>query len=91
MSNLEMLVLKAKRLSENTPDGIIVDGDIILCDIMQNADFEITGIAADIFNIWLASSDRESVERLFYNLTDVSFEEFVDMCIQKTTKEEGKV
>lgn len=86
MHEKEVLVNEAKTLAEVAPDGFVTDGDTLLCDIMENSDFEITGIAADIFNIWLQSSDRHSVEKLFYDFTDVEFEDFVKLCIEKTTK-----
>lgn len=86
MKAKETLVEEAKTLAETAPDGFVTDGDTLLCDIMENADFEVTGLAADIFNIWLKSSDRLSVEKLFYTLTDTEFEDFVNLCIEKTTR-----
>ena len=86
IDELEKLVIEAKALAKNAPDGFVVDGDTILCDIMEEADFEITGLAADIFDIWLKSSDRKSVEKLFYDLTDVDFEDFVNRCLDETTR-----
>ena len=87
--DVEGRVVEAKRLVESTPFGFITDCDTILCDIMEEADFEISGIGIDIFNIWLNSKDRKSVEKIFYDLTDVPFEDFVNLCIQKTTKREN--
>lgn len=87
-NTIEKLVIEAKALAENAPDGFVTDGDTLLCDIMEKADFQITGLAADIFDIWLKSSDRKSVEKLFYDLTDVEFEDFVKLCVEETARKD---
>ena len=86
---LEERIKKANKLIDNMPDGGIVDADTLLCDVIQNADFEVTGLAQDIFNIWLNSSDRASVEALFYDLTDMQLDEFVDLCLKNMTRRES--
>ena len=45
---MEQLLKYVEELNENTPDGQIVDADTILKDIMDEQDFEVTGIAQDI-------------------------------------------
>ena len=87
---LEERIKEVNKLIYNMPDGDIVDADTLLCDVMQNADFEVTGLAQDIFNIWLNSSDRASVEALFYDLTDMQLDEFVDICLKNMTRETVK-
>lgn len=49
---MEQLLKYVEELNENTPDGQIVDADTILKDIMDEQDFEISGMAQDIFNIY---------------------------------------
>lgn len=73
-------------LLNDTPNGIVIDADTILADLLGNADFEVTGIAAELLDIWAKSDDQASVEQLFCLLTDCAFEDFLDMCIAKTTK-----
>ena len=48
---MEQLLKYVEELNTNTPDGQIVDADTILKDIMDEQDFEISGMAQDIFNI----------------------------------------
>ena len=88
MQTFESLVRIAREFTNNTPDGPVVDGDTILCDIMQNVAFDETGLADEIFDIWLNSSDRQSVESLFQIFADMSFEDYVLSCIAKTTRKE---
>lgn len=78
----------AKALSEGTPNGYIVDADTILHDIMSEADFEISGISSELFSTFLEASEegKEIVKKMFYLFTDLDFEEYVKMCIEKTTK-----
>ena len=49
---MEKLLKEVEELNANVPDGIVKDADTILVDMVQENDFEITGIAQDIFNIW---------------------------------------
>ena len=83
---------KAKRvldLLENTPNGVIHDADTVLKDIMDEADFECSGIAAEIIGIWEKASDKESVEKLFKSFTDYSFNGWLNKCIRETTRSAG--
>lgn len=42
--------------------------DTILKDIMDEQDFEISGMAQDIFNIYHKSSDKQAVKEMFFDL-----------------------
>lgn len=61
-------------------DGVIRDADTVLADIMQNADFEITGLGKEIFEIYKKTSDKEAFENLFYSLSGETFENFIGKC-----------
>ena len=69
-----------KTLAEHLPNGLMRDADTVLADIMQEANFEINGLAKDIFNIWRKSSDRKSVEQMFFELTDYNFQSYLEKC-----------
>ena len=43
-------------------------------------------MAAELLGIWARSEDKASVEQLFCLLTDCNFEDYLDLCITKTTK-----
>ena len=73
-------------LLENTPDGVVIDADTILADLFEKANFEESGMAAELLGVWARSEDKASVEQLFCLLTDCDFEDFLDMCIANTTR-----
>lgn len=87
MINEEKMMNRVEELYENTPDGgVIIDADTILKDLIDENDFEISGIAQDIFNIYRKSSDKQAVKEMFYEFTGVEFEEYLIKCINETTR-----
>lgn len=67
-------------------DGI--DEDTILVDAIEACDFEMTGIAEDIFNIYEKSTDKKSLEQLFFEFTDMEFSEYLEKCIKRIDKDD---
>lgn len=54
---------------------------------MVNAcDYEYPGFAKDVFNVWKESTDKESVEKLFYEFTDVEFKDYLERCKQEISR-----
>lgn len=84
--SMEELLNKVEELNANVPDGIVKDADTILVDMVQENDFEITGIAQDIFNIWRNSSDKKAVEQMFFEFTDMEFKDFLEKCKEEITR-----
>ena len=83
---MEKLLKEVEKLNTNAPDGVVVDADTILVDAIQKNDFEITGIAQDIFNIWRNSSDRKAVEQMFFEFTDMEFKDYLEKCKREITR-----
>lgn len=77
---------EVEELNHKTPDGQIVDADTILADVIAQCDYEFSGLAQDIFNIWKNSSDKKAVEDMFFELTDVEFKEFLKKCKEQITR-----
>lgn len=88
MANIRELIRKVECLNNAVPDGVICDADTILKDILDEQDFEITGIAQDIFNIYKKSTDKTSVKEMFFEFTGVDFDEYLNKCIKEITREE---
>ena len=63
-----------KKLDENTPEGCIIDSDTILADLLEKCNYQETGLAHEIFDIYKNSTDKEAVKKLFHVFTDVEFE-----------------
>lgn len=83
---MEQLLKYVEELNENTPDGQIVDADTILKDIMDEQDFEISGMAQDIFNIYHKSSDKQAVKEIFFEFTGMEFDRYLMKCSREITR-----
>ena len=82
----EAKAARVLELLEKTPDGFVIDADTILADLVENADFELSGTAREAIEIWQKSRDRAGIEQLFELFTDTSFETWLSMAIEKTTR-----
>lgn len=81
------IIKKIRQLKEKVEfDGI--DEDTILVDAIEACDFEMTGIAEDIFNIYEKSTDKKSLEQLFFEFTDMEFSEYLEKCIKRIDKDD---
>ena len=78
-TNIPARISKARELMGN-PTGI--DADIILYDAIEEADFEITGIAECVLRAWEKSTDKKAVEEMFYIFTNMRLEDFLEKCIR---------
>ena len=85
-NNTADLIKDVEMLNNNTPNGRIVDADTILVDLLENSDFSFTGFAQDIFNIWKDSSDKKAVEQMFFEFTDMEFEDYLHKCKDQITR-----
>lgn len=79
------LLSQVEKLHNNTPDGVIIDADTILADLVQNND---EWFAQDIFNIWETSKDKQSVEQMFFEFTGVEFNKYLRRCIDGISRVE---
>ena len=77
---------EALSLMSRTPDGIVIDGDTILADIMEEADFEESGSTEELVAIWKSTADKEAFHRLFMFFTGWDFEDFLEAAVKRTTR-----
>lgn len=80
LDETEQAIQTVEDMAELLPNGLIRDADTVLVDILKAADFEFSGFAQDIFNIWRKSSDRKSVEQMFFEVTDCEFLDYLRKC-----------
>ena len=77
---------EALDLMFETPSGIVIDGDMILADIMDEADFEESGSTEELVEIWKSTADKEAFHRLFMFFTGWDFEDFLEIAVKQTTR-----
>lgn len=82
----EKMIKEVEELNNNTPNGIIHDADTILVDLIENCDYKFSGFAQDIFNIWKNSTDKNAVEQMFYEFTDMDFVDYLKKCKEEITR-----
>lgn len=80
LDETEQAIQTVEDMAEHLPNGLIRDADTVLADILKEANFEFSGFAQDIFNIWRKSSDRKSVEQMFFEVTDCEFWDYLKKC-----------
>lgn len=81
---LEQAKQKYDEVSQHDEGGTVFDGDTILKDIMDDADFEISGLFEDIYNMFKKTTDPESMAQLFFEFTGIEFEEYLKRCINES-------
>lgn len=75
-------------LNSSTPNGMIIDSDTILADLLQDVDNEVSGFSQDIFNIYKRSKDKDTVKQMFFEFTGTEFDNYLDKCMKEITRGE---
>ena len=73
---------------EKLHNGVIIDADTILADLIDARKYRLPGLAQDIFNIWETSKDKQSVEQMFFEFTGVEFNKYLRRCIDGISRVE---
>lgn len=79
-------IRQVELLNGNTPEGVIIDSDTILTDLLLNIDNEISGFSQDIFNIYKRSKDKDAVKQMFFEFTGTEFDDYLDKCMKEITR-----
>ena len=77
------LMNKVEKIHEKKEEraGCIMDADTVLVDVIQDCEYEISGLAQDIFNTWINSSDKNAVEQTFFYLTGKELDEYLELVV----------
>ena len=81
------LIEKIEKFNDSTngKNGYIRDSDTILKDLVDECDFEFSGISQDIFCIYKRSHDKAAVRQMFFEFTGVDFEEYLEKCVKESS------
>lgn len=91
MNLTEKMIKEVKRLNDEsleTGEEIINTGSILVDAIQKNCNvynFPVDGI----FNIWKESTDKKSVEKLFYELVGMEFDRYLMKCKEEITRDKN--
>lgn len=64
----------------------MIDSDTILKDIMDESDFEFSGISLDIFEIYKGSRDKKALRQMLFEFAGIEFGEYLNRCLMETTR-----
>ena len=80
------MIREIEGINESMEDktGILYDSDTVLKDLVDDCNFEISGLSQDLFNIYKRSHDKASVRQMFLLFTGVQFEEYLEKCIEES-------
>ena len=62
------------------------DADTILKDLMDEQDWEVSGIASDLFERYKRATCKTEVEEVFQFFTCMKFKDFVEKCAKETRR-----
>lgn len=79
-------IRQVELLNSSTPNGMIIDSDTILADLLQDVDNEVTEFSQDIFNIYKRSKDKDAVKQMFFEFTGTEFDDYLDKCMKEITR-----
>lgn len=82
-SLLDAVEKKVFSMHSTNPDAF-TDPDTILADLFSKVDMQLTGTSEELFNIYRCSGDKQAVKDLFLFFTDISFDEYLQKCIEET-------
>lgn len=85
------------KLNESTPNGYIVDADTILADVMEEANFDESGMFEELRRLYhdaYMDTDESKVgleifHEMFNLFTGISFTEYLDCCKENITRGEN--
>ena len=86
----EDLLDKIKEAEEKAKDvagtEAFADADTILRDLMDEQDWEVSGIASDLFERYKRATCKTEVEELFQFFSCMKFKDFVEKCVKETRR-----
>lgn len=76
--DLTKLVEEVMELSTKQPDGVrFRDADTILADLIEECDFQVTGIADELLRLYLEAENKDDFKSLFFFMTEKNFEDYL--------------
>ena len=86
----EELLNKINEAEEKAEDvagaEAFADADTILKDLMDEQDWEVSGIASDLFERYNRATCKTELEELFQFFTCMKFKDFLEKCAKETRR-----
>lgn len=73
-------------MQHKMPDGIVLDADTVLADILDNVETEVTSAGFELIELYLRSSDKPGFCQLFEALTGTTWTAFIEETLRVMTK-----
>ena len=73
-------------LQHKMPNGVVLDADTVLADILDNMETEVTGSGFELIELYLRSADKPGFCQLFEALTGTTWTAFIEETLRVMTK-----
>ena len=73
-------------LQHKMPDGVVLDADTVLADILDNMETEVTGSGFELIQLYLSSCDKAGFCRMFEVMTGTTWNSYLDETLRVMTK-----
>lgn len=83
---LNHAAIKILSMQHNMPNGVVLDADTVLADILDNVETEVTAAGFELIELYLRSADKPGFCQLFEALTGTSWTAFIEETLRVMTK-----
>lgn len=83
-------VEEVERLNRETPEGMMIDSDVILTHILEDVDYPRGFVDSKaLLELYKETDDKNTFKEFFAIVFNESFEDYLDKCKKDITKSDG--